>query len=138
MKTSAFLIALIALCVAFAFPRAEQDTSVYEIRNYNIHPEQIANYKTWIDTHGLPHIRQHMDVVGFWVKGDIDAEVNGEPLDELGSPNVTWIIRWDTKEQRDEVMQKVFGSPEWQEIFAKFPGGGEAYLRVEAKFFDAL
>ena len=137
MKTTALCFIVVAILLAFTpFPR--KDTAVYEIRNYHIHPDQLDNYNVWIETHGLPYIRKHMDVVGFWVAGDVDAEVNGVALDEMGSANVTWVIRWHSKAERDETMETVFGSPEWKAIFAKFPGGGEAYLRVEAKFFSGL
>ena len=112
--------------------------SVYEIRNYNIHPDQLEAYKTWITNLGLPYIRTHTNVVGFWIEGDNESEVNGAPLDELGSANVTWVIQWDSMDQRNETMERVFSTPEWQEIFAQFPGGSEAYLRVEIKYFDGI
>lgn len=138
MTTKVLLLASFVVGVAFIPPTPQPDEAVYEIRNYHIQPDQLENYKTWIETHGLPYIRSHMEVIGFWVKGDIDAEVNGAPLDEMGSANVTWVIRWDSKAARDETMQAVFGGQEWQDIFAKFPGGSEAYLRVENKFFQGI
>ena len=117
---------------------AKEAAHLYEIRNYHIAPEQLDNYKTWIGTHGLPHIRQHMHVIGFWVKGDMDPEVSGASLDDLGAANVSWVIRWESKEHADKTKEKVFGSQTWQDIFAKFPGGREAYKRVEVKYFEGL
>ena len=124
--------------MAMNSPEPESAAPIYEIRSYHIQPAQLDNYKTWISTHGLPHIRKNMDVVGFWVKGDMDADVSGAPMDELGSANITWIIKWASREKRDETMGKVFGTPEWQEIFSKFPGGREAYQRTEVRFFDGI
>ncbi len=115
-----------------------EDKHLYEIRNYHIEPAQLENYKTWISTHGLPHIRQHMNVVGFWVKGDDDEEISGAPMDEMGSANVTWVIKWASKKKRDEVMGSVFGTSQWQDIFAQFPGGRDAYKRVEIKYFKGV
>ncbi len=111
---------------------------LFEVRNYHIEPGQLANYKIWISEHGLPHIRQHMHVVGFWVKGDGDAEISGSPLDDMGAANVTWVIKWHSKEEAEKTKEKVFGTPTWQGIFAKFPGGGDAYKRVEVKYFDGI
>jgi len=121
-----------------AFYPLAKDTSIYEIRSYHIKPDQLENYKTWIGTHGLPHIRERIDVVGFWVNGGIDAEISGADMDELGPANVTWIIKWPSKEVRDEKLPELFNSSEWQEIFARFPGGTQAYQRIEVRFFDAL
>lgn len=111
---------------------------IYEIRNYHIAPEQLDNYKTWITNHGLPHIRQHMHVVGFWLKGEGEAEVSGIPLDEMGAANVTWVIRWDSMEDAERTKEAVFGSRAWTDIFSRFPGGGEAYQRVEVRYFDGI
>lgn len=122
----------------FSPAEAPPKDSVYEIRNYNIDPDHLESYKTWITNHGLPYIRNHMDVVGFWLEGGIESEINGAPIDELGSANVTWVIRWDSKDQRDKTMDKAFNNEEWKAIFAKFPGGSEAYLRVEIKYFDGI
>ena len=134
------MLSILALVIASTTARAQtdkKDTSVYEIRSYHITADQLDNYKTWISTGALAHIREKMDVVGFWIKGDHEAEVNGAPLDELGPANVTWVIRWPSKEARDQQIEGVFGSEEFQAIFAKFPGGGDAYQRVEVRFFDA-
>ena len=137
--TTAFLILAGSwTSIYFSPSESNQKESVYEIRNYNIHPDQYEAYKEWITNHGLPYIRKHTDVVGFWLEGDLESQVNGAPLDELGSPNVTWIIRWDSKEQRDETWETAFSTEEWGEIFSKFSGGPDAYLRVEIKFFDEI
>ena len=139
-KLSLFVLVLAGLAGIIAMKSAapEPAAPLYEIRSYHIEPAQLDNYKTWISTHGLPHIRKHMDVVGFWVEGDHDAEISGAPMDEMGSANVTWIIKWDSKEARDETMGNVFGTPEWEKIFAKFPGGRDAYKRIEIRYFDGL
>ena len=132
------LVVGIAGAMAMKSPTSDAAAPVYEIRSYHIDPPQLEAYKTWISTYGLPHIRKNMDVVGFWVKGDLEGDVSGAPMDALGSANVTWIINWESKAARDETMGKTFGTPEWEEIFAKFPGGREAYLRTEVRFFEGI
>ena len=117
----------------------EKEEPVYEIRNYHIAPDQFEAYHHWIKTEGLPHIRKHMEVVGFWVDAaGIESELQGVEMDELGAPNVTWVVKWESMEARGEGMAASFATPEWETIFAKFPGGREAYLRTEVRFFTGL
>jgi hypothetical protein len=54
------------------------------------------------------------------------------------SANVTWIIRWQSKAERDAKLGEVFGSPEWGEIFSRLPGGLEIYQRIESRFLTGL
>ena len=58
---------------------------IYEIRNYHYEPSRMIEYKAWAADKALPYIREHFDLLGFWVSTDDPAEVNGKPLDELGS-----------------------------------------------------
>ncbi len=138
----ALLIAGSLTTLALTLPENTQPEKeaapVYEIRSYYLQEDQVDNYREWISTHGLPHIRKHLDVVGFWIQGEHEAQISGVEMDDLGPANVTWVIRWSSREARDEGMSKTFGTPEWQEIFAKFPGGREAYVRTEVRYFDEL
>jgi hypothetical protein len=117
---------------------APEISPVFEIRNYHFDPELVGEYEAWARDIALPFIRKKVDVVGFWVDAGLDPQINGAPLDEMGSANVTWIIRWKSKAERDEKMGGVFSGPEWDVIAAKIPGGRKSYLRVEAKFFKEL
>lgn len=44
----------------------------------------MADYKIWADEVALPYIREHLDLVGFWVNIDEPAQVNGKPEDDPG------------------------------------------------------
>ncbi len=111
---------------------------LFEIRNYHFNPDLFDEYKEWARTSATPYLLANLDLVGFWVKSDIESEVNGRPLDDLGSANVTWIIRWENIEQRNAQFPQVLSSPEWNEIFSHVPGGPQSYLRTEAKFSTEL
>jgi hypothetical protein len=117
---------------------APETSPVFEIRNYHFDPELIGEYEAWARDIALPFIRKKVDVVGFWVDAGIEPQINGAPLDEMGPANVTWIIRWKSKAERDEKMGSVFSGPEWDEVAAKIPGGRKSYFRIEAKFFKGL
>ncbi len=113
---------------------------MYEIRNYHFDPERIDQYKTWAKTVALPHLKSKMDVVGFWISDDTPAEYGGRlPRDAYGPPaNVTWIIRWQDKNQRDAAWAELRASDEWKTIFGQVPGGPASYARTEAIFASEL
>ena len=110
---------------------------IYEIRNYHYEPTRMIEYRAWATDKALPYIREHFDLLGFWVSTDEPSEVNGRPLDELGSATVTWILRWPDLATRHERFPKLFGTDEWKAIMADNPGL-ENYHRMEAKFTEAL
>ena len=110
---------------------------LHEIRNYHYEPTLMAEYRDWATKFALPYIREQLDLVGSWVNLDDPAQISGRPQDELGSATVTWIIRWEDMDQRNETMRRVFGSEQWAEIMKDNPGQ-ENYLRTEAKFTEAL
>jgi len=109
---------------------------MFEIRNYHFVPEKIDAYENWAKTLALPYLKSKMDVVGFWINNDLAPEYAGSfpRSDSIGTANVTWIIRWQDKSQRDTVWDEIRSGSEWQEIFSKVPGGRENYIRIEAKF----
>lgn len=111
---------------------------IYEIRNYHFEPSRFEAYKDWARGRALPFLSRELDLVGFWATLDGPSEVNGEPMDSMGSSNLTWIIRWPDRETRDAKMGTIFTTDAWNEIFAQVPGGVGSYLRTEAKFAEQL
>jgi len=111
---------------------------LFEIRNYHFNPALFAAYKEWAKAEAIPYLAQHLDVTGFWVSTHDAPEVSGVPQDALGTANITWIIRWRDLAQRNDVLPRVLASPEWKGRFSRVPGGRASYLRVEAKFAEAL
>ena len=77
-----------------------------------------------------------MEIVGFWVNNDMAPLYGGSlPHDESVRPaNVTWIIRWQDRAQRDRAWEELHSDAEWQAIISQAPGGRESYLRTEVKF----
>jgi hypothetical protein len=111
---------------------------LFEIRNYHFNPSLFEPYKRWAASEAIPYLLRNLDVVGFWYSTNDPPELTGEPLDRLGSSNVTWIIRWKDLAQRNEVLPRVLSTPEWEDIFSRVPGGAASYLRTEAKFAEDL
>lgn len=113
----------------------ERDQAIFEIRNYHYDPSQFDAYKVWLVEDAAPFFRENLDVVGFWVGNEVPPEISGtSPMDlNLGSANVTWIIRWDSMEARDKINAQLFGGEEWQKIWAMHPDPN-GYLQVESRF----
>ena len=145
-RSRAVALAVTALVLMSAAAAASRTTGepvqeaqpIYEVRSYHIDPERLDEYREWISEDGLAYLRRELDVVGFWIDEGIEPEVRGETLDPMGPPNVTWIIRWPSKTDRDERLPQILGTPEWQEVFSRLPGGGANYLRVESRFLVGL
>ena len=111
---------------------------IFEIRNYHFNPDLLDAYKNWATGEAIPFLSKQVDVLGFWVTTNDDPEVHGQALDDLGTANVTWIIRWRDLAQRNEEWPSVISSPEWSDIFSRVPGGLVSYLRIESKFAKSL
>ncbi len=86
---------------------------MFEIRNYHFDPAKFDEYKKWAATLAVPFIKSRMDVVGFWVANDMAPEYGGTaPRDETVRPaNVTWIIRWRDKSERDKAWEDISVEP---------------------------
>lgn len=110
---------------------------IYEIRNYHYEPSKFAAYKEWAINHALPYLREHLDVVGFWLDCGLEAEIDGSAPLGVPSANVTWIIRWDSMDQRAEGHVKVFGGEGWQAVKAQHPDM-DGYIQIEVKFAEGI
>jgi len=62
-------------------------------------------------------------------------EISGsDPMNlNLGSANVTWIIRWDSMEARNRFQEEVFDAEDWQKIWAMHPDPN-GYIQMETRF----
>ncbi|MCP5181928.1 MAG: NIPSNAP family protein [Pseudomonadales bacterium] len=111
---------------------------MFEIRNYYFRPDLFDAYVAWAKEKALAYLKRELDLVGFWVNLPEPAQIRGQAMDNLGSANITWIIRWPDMATRNAAMDTIFTTPEWQEIFKDVPGGIDSYLRMEAKFTEQI
>ena len=110
-----------------------------EIRDYTIEADWLEAYRKWAEEIAAPWLKQNLDVIDFWMDCDIEAEVGGSApnVSPNGQPNVCWIIRWASKEDRDKGFAAFGRSPEWQAIWAQHPNAN-AYLHMNARFMEAV
>ncbi|MBV1906638.1 MAG: NIPSNAP family protein [Pseudomonadales bacterium] len=112
---------------------------IHEIRNYHYNPEKLELYRQWAINEAVPFLKQELDVVGFWIDSGDSPEYSGDKIMQLplGTANVTWIIRWDSMEDRKAGHKRVFGGDGWKEVFKKHPDAN-GYFQIEAKFANAV
>jgi hypothetical protein len=111
---------------------------IYEIRDYHYRPDIFEDYRRWA-AEAVEVLRSKLDVVGFWIDCGIDPEVAGtNPVDSpIGHANVTWIIRWNSKAERDELLRQALGSDEFQAVFAKHPDPN-GYRQMLSRFMEEM
>ena len=112
---------------------------MFEIRNYHYDPEKFDLYKAWAIEEAVPYLREQLDLVGFWVDNGESPQLSGsDPRPgKHGSANITWIIRWDSMDARNEGHATVFKGEGWKAIWANHPDAG-GYLQMEARFMDEI
>lgn len=112
---------------------------MYEIRNYWIDPEHFEEWMNWFKTYTAPFFRKIMDIVAIYPSNDVPHAYSGfNPREDVTPANLTWILRWDSKEQRDKAWMGLRDNEEWQGILAERPGGAEYLKMIEAKFVDSI
>ncbi len=112
---------------------------IFEIRDYHYRPEIIGQYKQWA-AEAVLVLRDKLDVVGFWIdEAKFDPEISGSApfKSPIGMANVTWIIRWDSKEARDAAMRTAFAGAAWDAVMAKHPDPS-GYLQIASRFMEAM
>ena len=111
---------------------------IYEIRDYTIEPEWFPAYKEWAKL-VVPWLKENMDEIDFWIDDGLDCDTGGSDPRQPphGQPNVCWIIRWSSREERDEKWAEVQANPEFQEIWSKHPNEN-AYLIWNARFMRSI
>ncbi|MGF1598711.1 MAG: hypothetical protein ACFCVK_17585 [Acidimicrobiales bacterium] len=108
---------------------------IVEIRDYTIEPEWFEAYREWARDHAAPWLEANLDVIDFWLDDGHEAEVSGSSpvVSPNGQPNVCWIIRWPSREARDDGYTAFTRDPGWAEIWARHPNPN-AYLQVNVRF----
>ena len=112
---------------------------MFEIRSYHYDPNQFDAYRKWAIELAVPFLKEHLNLVGFWVDNGKEPELTGsDPTPHKhGVANITWIIEWESEEVRDKTFRKVLSGDGWREIWSQHPDAN-GYLQMEARFADAI
>ena len=110
---------------------------LYEVRDYHYRPDIWDDYRKWATGEAIPFLKANMDVLEFWLDSGIEPEISGtKPVrSDIGSANVTWVIRWPDKDTRDREFAKVMGSEGWRDIWSRHPDPG-GYRQVSVRYME--
>jgi hypothetical protein len=111
---------------------------IFEIRDYHYSRDIFIAYRAWAEE-AVPVLRSKLDVLGFWIDDGTPPEITGtRPIDSpIGSANITWIIRWDSKAARDAGFKAAIESEEWKAVWARHPDPN-GYLQMSARFMTTM
>lgn len=111
---------------------------LYEIRSYHFDPTRFEEYKVWATEEAAPYIKTQMEIVGGWLGNGMEPIYGGSvPWGDDELPvNVTWIIRWESRAQRDQAWEAFWDKPESHDVFSRVPGGFDSYFRTEVRFAE--
>ena len=56
---------------------------MFEIRNYHYEPTKFDKYQKWATKEAVPYLREHLDLVGFWMD---NGEATGSRQYHLDHP----------------------------------------------------
>ena len=62
---------------------------IVEVRDYTIDADWLDAYRQWATELAVPWLRQHLDLVDFWMDDGYDAEVSGTKRCHLRTVNLT-------------------------------------------------
>jgi len=111
---------------------------LYEVRDYHYRRDIWDKYTKWATEEAVPYLKSHFDVVAFWLDSGIEPRISGtNPVaSDIGSANVTWVIRWPDLEAREREYPKVMGSEGWRDVWSRHPDQG-GYRQVSVRFMNS-
>jgi hypothetical protein len=112
---------------------------LFEIRNYHYDPSKFEAYTRWGKGEAKTFLEAHLDIVGIWFDIGEPPEFGGEDPtpSQHGAPNVTWIIRWESMEHRNQGHKELSENQEWQEIWSRHPDPN-GYLHMQVTFAEQI
>lgn len=95
-------------------PMGRDESMLYELRHYDIYPDQWEPYLAWLGERANPVLfdQFQLRLIGFW-RG-VPKQGEGEP-----SPNLYWLLAWESEAEMRERWAAIFASPEWQAAWAE-------------------
>ena len=76
---------------------------IYEIRDYTIENEWFDAYKEWAKDIAAPWLKENLGLlISGWMRRAPEVSGSNPIVSPNGQPNVTWIIKWDSRETREK------------------------------------
>ena len=112
---------------------------IYEIREYIIEDQWLEKYILWAKNYFIPFAQKKIGIIEFLADDGIGSEVEGSsPLEyPNGQPNITYIAKFKSKKERDDLFNSMGNDPEWEKVWSKHPNPN-AYVHSYGKFFKSI
>jgi hypothetical protein len=83
--------------------------------------------------------KKKIEIIEFLADDGIGSEVEGSsPLEyPNGQPNITYIAKFKSKKERDDLFNSMGNDPEWEKVWSKHPNPS-AYVHSYGKFFKSI
>ena len=112
---------------------------IYEIRDYTIEKEWFEQYVVWVKEFFLPYAQNKINIIDFWAYDGVEAEVEGKNpvVSPNGQPNITWVAKYNNKQERDDFFASLETDPDWEKVWSNHPNP-DAYIHENARFFRSI
>ena len=109
-----------------------------EVRDYHYDPDRMDEYRVWAAQAG-PWLRDRWDISGFWVDFGEEGQLFGsDPRPSAHGPaNVTWIIKWRDRVERDAACDELWRDDDWNQLWERHPGF-EGYRQLSVRFLEQV
>ena len=111
---------------------------ILEIRDYHYRPDRVDDYRVWAEQ-AVDFFGDRWDLVGWWMDSGEEPLLMGEdPMDlRHGLANITWMLRWDDREQREAEWAALREDPEWMKLRDQHPGF-DGYHQMAVRFMEEV
>ena len=104
--------------------------SIYEFRTYKLHPGKLEAFKKRFAEGSVPFFAKHgVKFHGFFEVGKVPEDAVEERSDggivlpavgtQFGRDEVSYIVSFDSLEERDAIWRRFVADPEWHALRAK-------------------
>jgi hypothetical protein len=109
-----------------------------EVRDYHYDPDRMDDYRAWAAEAG-PFLCDRFDAEGFWIDaGEPGMLFGADPREHPHGPaNVTWVIRWEDRSQRDAAWDALWEDDTWNDLWERHPGF-EGYRQLSVRFLTEV
>ncbi len=111
---------------------------LYELRSYDVHPEQWDAFLVWAERQAFPLLLDHFGfrLVGYW--SALSPASEATPV-----PSVHWMLAWESEEEMLERWAAAIASPEawtmaWNDGTDPATGTSRFYLQTRTTLLQPL
>ena len=111
---------------------------IFEIRDYHYQADRLEEYRVWAGE-AVVFLGERWDLLGWWMDSGAAPRIMGSDPMQLkhGLANITWMLRWDSIEERESAWEELWENPKWLDLWDRHPGF-EGYLQLAVRFMEEV